>query len=273
MGDDQPTLQTRVGRADWGENHFFGHRVCAELCGEDGFWSQVSLAVGGPRLGADLAAVLDDVSMCVNCADPRIWPLKLARVMSSYGRMSTAFAVGPLFFEDGLIGPFSVRAAAEHLVHLRAERERSPQALEAALEAAVWSIRARDAKIWGYGLHRDAKVDERVDALSRCVERHGRADGPYWRTLLAAHDVIRARYDIPINIAGAAAAVCLDLGYTPRQLAGLAFFFFTPMFLAHAMEGSAQAPEVLRRLPDEAIAYEGRPPRPSPRASSTWGDR
>jgi hypothetical protein len=42
------------------------------------------------------------------------------------------------------------------------------------------------------------------------------------------------------------------------------------VFLANAVEGAAQAPAVLRKLPDSSIEYIGTPPRSYPKAARKY---
>jgi len=81
-------------------------------------------------------------------------------------------------------------------------------------------------------------------------------------------EAVRGQHGMPVNIAGLVAAVCLDLGFTPEQLAPLLTLLGCHMIVANAHEGALLRSEVLRRLPDAAIRYVGRPPRVSPQAAA-----
>ncbi|MGH7440596.1 MAG: hypothetical protein ACRENE_33310, partial [Polyangiaceae bacterium] len=78
-----PVLITRVGHASAGHHRFRGYHVGDELVGKETYFSAVSLALGGRRLDADEAAVLDELSAALLGPDPRIWPWKLCRLMSA----------------------------------------------------------------------------------------------------------------------------------------------------------------------------------------------
>jgi hypothetical protein len=73
---------------------------------------------------------------------------------------------------------------------------------------------------------------------------------------------------VPVNIIGATAAICLDLGFRPREIAPMAAILLQPTLLANAVAGTVEAPEVLRRLPDDCVRYVGPAPRQSPRAAA-----
>src|SRR5207248_5309361 len=87
-----------------------------ELAGTDGWTSVLSLAFGGPRLDAATAQIIEDVAVCSLAADPRIWPLKLACLIASYGVTLPAMAVGHLALEGAIVGAEPTGAAAEILV-------------------------------------------------------------------------------------------------------------------------------------------------------------
>ena len=97
-------LTTRVGRADWGDNRYRGYGVLAELAGHDGFWSMISLAVGGPRLDDGQSRLLDDLATCTFAGDPRIWPLKIVRVVGSFGQLYPALCAGMLPMQHAQVG-------------------------------------------------------------------------------------------------------------------------------------------------------------------------
>jgi hypothetical protein len=77
-------LPTRVAHAEWGVNRYFGFPV-PDLLGDETLTGLVALAVGARRLPAAEREVLDDIAVAMTLADPRIWPLKMTRLVASYG--------------------------------------------------------------------------------------------------------------------------------------------------------------------------------------------
>ena len=63
----------------------------------------------------------------------------------------------------------------------------------------------------------------------------------------------------------------LDLGFDVRQVSVMGHMLILPTIVANAVEGAAQAPAILRCLPDDAIDYNGPPPRLSERAQRRGG--
>ncbi len=261
MPDD---ITTRVARADWGENHFRGYRVNGQLVGTDGWASVLSLAAGGPRLGKEDAALVEDLAICSLAADPRIWPLKAARLVATYGSAFAGIASGHLLLAGAMMGPEPTGAAANLLIELATklgDRADDPAAVQELVDDLL-----ANGRVPGFGVaFRGA--DERVNAIKGCIATRGRESGPYWRLLSALEAAVRARRELHVNLGLAAAAVLLDVGMRPDTITFVMSAYLDVCFYANAVEGAEQKSEVLRRLPDDAVRYEGPPPRVSPRAA------
>jgi hypothetical protein len=259
----RPTLLTRVGRAEWGENRFRGYAVLGELRGES-WWSLLSLSVGGRRLTREAAGVLDDVARAFLAADPRIWPLKAIRLLSSYGSQDVALGGAYVFFEGARVGPAAVGRSAHLLWWLREQGAGEGSAVTRDLLARRSELGER---IDGFGVAA-RPFDERLQALACDLEARGRTTGAFWTILRHAEQAMRELRGLPANIALGVAAACLDLGFSPDQVQGLACVIALPPLLANAFEGARQVPELLRVLPLEHVHYAGPTRRQSPRAQS-----
>ncbi len=261
----KPSLPTRVARADWGENWFFGLRVGADMAGRDSYMSALALASGGKHIDERDARVLDDVAVCFTAADPRIWPLKIARVASSYGSHGIAYACAHMALEGGMIGPCPATPAAKLFAKFHDELGANPT--DDAVDAHVQAHLDSGGRFFGFGVpYRD--IDERVVALERCLVARGRADGPHWKLMRSIERALVKQKKLPVNIVGAAAAVELDMGFTPEQIGVLMTGAASLSFIANAVEGATQKPELLQRLPRELVRYVGRAARQSPRAQA-----
>ncbi len=262
QADDPPTLTTRVGQAIWGDNLFRGHSVTHDLAGRETFWSVLSLAVGGPHLSAADARVLDDVTVCCLAADPRIWPLKAARVAASYGSELTGVAVGMLAADGAHVGPKIIEKTATFLIALADELpvDASPTQVSELLDR--WMDERR--RIFGFGVpFRDS--DERVDALRTCLKLRGRTEGRFWRLIESVGNHLGPNHGLPTNIGAGCCAAMLDLGLSPDQISAIQWMFFYPCFWANASEGARQRAPILQRLPESSVRYAGAAPRSSPR--------
>lgn len=264
MNDDVsvPSLVTRVGHASWGDNLFRGRSVDSELAGKLSLWGIVSLSIGGPSLDATDECVLDDISACSLAADPRIWPMKLARLGSAYGRYTTGLFAGMMGSDQAQVGIHAVTGIARLLVELAHRLERGQ-----GLRDEVDRILAEHSRFPGFGVpFREA--DERVESLRRCVEARGRAGRQYWALVSRIEAILSERRRLSPNFAAALGSLLLDLGFSVEQVSPMAAIAVIPNFLANAHEGAQQSPTVLQRLPDHVIEYVGPAPRESPRAKA-----
>jgi hypothetical protein len=260
---DELALPTRVGHAEWGDNRAFGHSVAETLVGAETYVGMLSLAVAGHRLSVEERALLDDLAVAMTVADPRIWPLKLVRVVSSYGGCLAAFAAGELCLDEAFVGHFTTGQAAQTLVDTQEILGDHSGDLDAVTEH-VRALLAPRKRLLGIGVP-FRPIDERVVMVSECVGARGRAHLPYWRLFLRFQAALERVKNLRPNIGLAAAAITLDMGFTPRQCAILVASLGSTDFLANAVEGSLQAPPMLRQLPDCVLVYRGREARTSPR--------
>lgn len=255
-----PVLETRVGHASWGDNLFRGHSVDTQLAGKIGIWGIVSLAIGGPALNEVDIRLLDDVAACSLAADPRIWPMKLARLGSAHGNYTTGLFAGMMGTEQAQVGIHAVTGIARLLVDIGEHVDRGTP-----LRAVIERVLSQHSRFPGFGVpFRDE--DERVVALRRCVAARGRGTRRYWALASEIEAHLSEQRRISLNFAAALGSILLDLGFSIEQVSPVSAFAVLPNFLANAYEGAEQRPAVLRRLPDAAIEYVGPPARESPRA-------
>ncbi len=261
-----PEIATRVARAYWDEHGFCGHRVYADLLGRTSTSGLIVLALTGKRLSDEECAFVDEIFVAVTFADPRIWPLKAARIVGAYGRFVPAFAAGYLANDiDGVgIGPGVCTAVSRQLIELRQsvhDRVDDADAVDEALRRQ-WTPESR----WpGFGVAFRAE-DERALALRRCVLARGRNTGMYWRLFESMVPIVRRERKLEPNICSPLAAILLDMGFDPGTVGALAMISFIGTFLANAKEGAAEPAACLRELPVGSVEYVGRPARESPRA-------
>jgi hypothetical protein len=258
-------VPTRSAHWGWDEHRYFGHKVFEELAGHESFMGLTALSVLGRRLSPEDCCVLEDAANTLTMADPRIWPLKLTRVVASYGGTVAAAAAGLLVEEGAQIGPWACGRAAGVLAELHAEiGTRQDDAKH--VRGVVVRYLERHAFIWGFGTPFRSR-DERLVAFRRCMNTRGRHTRPHYRTMEAVANAVRGFRRAEPNIVLALAAVCLDMGLAVDEIGPLATTLMQHMFFAAAVEGARQAPEFLRELPENYVTYVGRAPRASVRAT------
>ncbi len=260
MNDAANVVETHC--AHWGHNdhRYFGNAVFGELTGKETFTGLVALSILGRRLPREHCEVLDDIACISTLADPRIWPLKITRLIAAYGAAMPAIAAGIANLQGAIVSPWQASEAAGTLEALMAN-VRELQVVKPAIERLFESERA----VSGYGLP-CRSVDERLVALRECIQRRGRHSLPYWSLLTACAGAVGPSRRHTPNIGLGIAAAMLDMGISRAEIGPLTCALFQHMLFANAVEGAMQAPRVLRQLPDKDVAYCGAEPRVSPRA-------
>ena len=264
MTSTAPRLATRSGHWGHDEHRYFGNAVFEELRGRESLAGLTALSILGRRLSPEACALLEEAAVCLTLADPRIWPLKLTRVIASYGHAVPAAAAGLLIQEEARIGPWTVLKAAEGLVALKSQIGALGDDASQMRRVLLSYVRGQRF-VWGFGTP-FRKRDERLLAFRDSVERRGFDGLPYFRIFDALAREVSAERRASPNIAAALAAVLLDQGLSAREIGPLAVALTQHMFFAHAVEGAAQAPALLRQLPREFVQYIGPKARQSPRA-------
>ena len=258
-------IRTRVARHVSGDNLYFGHSTLADLLGGETLTGLMAMAAMGRRVSETERVVLDAIAVASTSADPRIWPLKLTRLVASYGGTLAGFGAGQLAMEGKSIGPWTVGAAAGELLALRemiGERLGDANAVTAAVRDRV----ERRPRMAGYGVpFRDR--DERMDALRKQMTKLGRAGLVFWTLQEALSVGMMDKWQAAPNMAIGVSAALLDLGCTPLQASALATFLNENVFAANAFEAAQQREPLMQKLPDDCVDYVGPPLRASPRAT------
>jgi len=259
-------IKTRVARQVPGDNLYFGHSTLTDLLGRETLTGLMAMAAMGRQPSEGERVVLDAIAVASTSADPRIWPLKLTRLVASYGGTLAGFGAGQLAMEGKSIGPWTVGAAAEELASLRdllGEHFDDADAVQAAVRQRV----ERRPRMAGYGVPFRER-DERMEALRKQVSDLGRDRLPFWTLQEALSVGMKEKWGAAPNMAIGGSAVLLDLGCTPRQAAALAAFLNQNVFAANAFEAAQQRSPLMQRLPDACVDYVGPAPRTTPRAAA-----
>lgn len=262
-------LSTRLAHAGWSDHRLRGRSLFQDVLGRSSFWGLWSTALGGPDLSEQDEQVLCALAICNTAADPRIPPMKLIRLLASYGGVMAGVAGGLAYQEEALIGTWTLGRAAADLLQLRGALGTNPPTRPEENRKAIaellrgWLNRGRRPA--GFGVPA-RQVDERVIALRTRMAALDRNKRPFWQLAELMEEVLSVERPLPLNIAGAAGAACLDMGFQPRQIGVLAIAFAQHAFVGNALEGADSAPALLQRLPASAVSYLGPPPRKSPRA-------
>jgi len=262
-----PTLTTGCAHWGWTEHRYFGHAVFGELLGPGTLTSLTALSVLGRALPADSLGVIDDMAVAVTLADPRIWPLKLTRLLASYGSAVAAMGGGLSVQEGARIGPWTAQQSAALLSQFSTELG-GLEPVPESVRACVLRYLEKHRFVWGFGTpYREA--DERLIAFRKRIVARGRHTLPYWRLFDAISVVVVERCGAQPNMGMGLAAASLDLGLRVTEVGPLATTLMQHMFVANAVEQASAPAPLLQKLPDAQVDYSGRPPRQSERARSS----
>ncbi len=255
------SIKTRVGRAGADDYDHFGVRVFRDLVGKTSYLGLIAFAITGRKLSREDEQVLDDVAVCSHVPEPRVWPMKLTRVVGSLGRPMPAFLCGSTVLDSDLLGGRVAGAASELLLELSAAVAGKPDRA-----AAIETFVRNHSRMIGFGVP-VRSVDERVVALRKQLTARGRTNRFYWDLGEAFWAIAKDTRGLVVNIIGAVAAVCLDLGFRPHEVAPMAAMLLQPTLLSNSVEAAAEPAAALHTLPRASVDYTGPAPRTSPRAN------
>jgi hypothetical protein len=258
-------IPTRVALHVDGDNLYFGHRTIGELLGHETMTGLLAMAVTGRRPSGAERVVLDSIAVALCSADPRIWPLKLTRLVASYGGTLAGYGAAQLAMEGKTIGPWIIGHAAKELALLHeAVGDRAADA--DAVARIVRDFAAKRPRMAGYGVP-FRELDERMVGLRGEVTRLRRDLMPFWTLQEALSSAMRGAWQIAPNVGIGIAAVLLDLRFTPAQASAMATFLNQNVFAANAFEAAQQRAPLMQKLPDAQVDYVGPARRRSARAS------
>jgi citrate synthase len=260
---DDPRWRTAITQIEPNKILIRGYPV-DELMGRLSFAEAVYLILRGelptPSIGRLFGAVL------VSSIDHGVTPpstLAARNVATSGAPLRACVAAGVLAFGAYHGGDIEgcMRFLQEGLV-----RVRDGDTYTAAAEAILRAFLEADRRPPGFG-HRIHTSDPRAVRLLQMAHEL-ELDGEHVRMVRTIERALAARPDatgkpLPLNIDGAIAAVCGDIGFEPEIGNALFMIARIPGLVAHANEEhSRQKP--MRQIDPEDSTYDGPPPRRLP---------
>jgi hypothetical protein len=187
--------------------------------------------------------------------DARVWPLKLTRLLASWGDPVAGHFGGQLVTAGRVMGPGVVRHAASFLEGIDHIVGASPS--DSVVSAAVGAWRqAHPGPVAGFGVP-FRRVDERRAALLKFVGDGPLSRGRFFRLHLQVEAALAAvTPNLSPNIGLSAAALLLDIGIAVERCGLAVNVLMAPIFLAHAIEAAA-TDGALNSLPISLIQYQG----------------
>lgn len=251
-------LKSRMGACFPGERAVFrGHDLHVEL--KDMDWVEIYVfGITGRRFTPDQLRLLHAIWVYTSYPDARIWNNRVAGLAGSARSTGTlGIAAALAVSEASIYGGGIYLPSIEFL-------KRTRKALDNGVELAecVQDELKNRRGIAGFGRPLTSR-DERIAPIIALARTLGLDNGPHVRLAFAVDEFLLAgRWRLRMNYGAMAAALCADLGLSPREY----YLFMFPAFLAGmppCFIESAQRPEgTLFPLSCAHILYEGPPKRP-----------
>lgn len=206
-------LRTAVG-ACWPGSHalFRGLNLHTEL--QDSDWLGLYVfGLTGRHFSPAEIRMLHGIWVLTSYPDTRLWNNRvgaLAATTRSSAVLGLAAAVGVT--EAGIYGGGPGIRAVDFF-------QRVGRAVDDGQELSEFvAEEMKVRRIYGYGRPLNSH-DERLSSLRALAESLGFADGKHYRLALAVGEILVRDYKpfLLMNFAGLTAALCVDLGFTPRQ--------------------------------------------------------
>jgi hypothetical protein len=257
-------IDTRVGHIGYHDHRFCGRSVFEQMGAELSSPSDALAMALGLTPDDDDREALRLVTLCTTSPDARVWPLKLCRLLSSWGDPMVGFFGAQLVSAGRLMGSGTASGCAAALCFV-AEQSAGDLSDEA-VGAAVDRWRAeKSRRISGFGVPFRAH-DERLMALRRAVAGTPLERRPYWRLQERVAAALASRIPEQPNVVLGDTALLLDAGVAPERCSMALALCMSHMFVAHALEATTDGP-ALHALASEHVQYVGRAPRSTARGA------
>lgn len=246
-------LATRMGACFPGERAVFrGHDLHASL--KDLDWLELYLfGITGRRFTPQQMKVLHAICTFTSYPDARLWNNRVAALAGTARSTGTlgiaaAFAVS----EAQIYGWGAVLRASEFLTRARIQVDEGTDLAE-----LVRAELKRQRGIAGYG-RPITSGDERIAPMMALVSEQGLDGGPHLTLAFEVEKILLAgRWRLHMSYAALSAALCADLGMSPREY----YFSSMPAFLAGMppcyLEAAEKPSGLLFPLPCRVMLYEG----------------
>jgi hypothetical protein len=246
-------LVTDMGAFFPGERVVFrGHDLHVSL--KDLSWLELYLfGITGRRFTPQQMKVVQALWCYTSYPDPRIWNNRVAALAGTARSTGTLGITAALAVsEAGIYGGIVEQRASEFII-----RAKSLVDAGADLKELVRTEIKEKRGIGGYG-RPIVPTDERIVPTMMIVREQGLENGPYLKLAFAVEKILLAgRWRWQMNIVGLSAALCADMGMSPREY----YFACMIVFLAGMPPcylDAAEKPEgILFPLPCRAMLYEG----------------
>lgn len=246
-------LATRMGAFFPGERAVFrGHDLHASL--KDLDWLELYLfGITGRRFDPHQMKVLHAMCTYTSYPDARLWNNRVAALAGTARSTGTLGIAAALAVSEAQIYGRGVDLRASEFLTRAKKMVDAGADLEVLVRAEIKEKRG----IAGYG-RPITSGDERIAPMMALVRTQGLDGGPHLALAFAVEKILlTGRWRLHMNYAALAAALCADMGMSPREY----FFSSMPAFLAGMppcyLEAAEKPAGQVFPLPCRMLSYEG----------------
>ncbi len=253
----------KVGEAVY--NHRYS--MMDDLVGQKSYMQVMILNATGRLPERRLADWFEARQICMSWPDSRIWCNQIGALAGSMRTSVVAATVAGVLGADSRAygGSKTVIAGLEFIQHAYA------------LLTQGWTVEAivddECAKhggkphIMGYA-RPIAKGDERIPAMQKVSAQLGFEVGPHLQLAYQIEQVLIERYDERMNINGYVSAFLSDQGLTPEEVYRISATLVASGVTACYVDAVEKQPESFLPLRCDDVQYQGKAPRPLPKAKN-----
>lgn len=248
-------IRTKVGTILDGDNRFLGRSVFHDWSFRLRSASDAILVALGVTPTDDHREAWRLMSLCLISPDARVWPLKLTRLLASWGNPLLGYFAGQLVTTSRVMGPGAGTGAGVCLQWIADRVGGAPTDADVGEAVAAWRAE-HPGPLGGFGVP-FREVDERRAALLQLVGDGPLAQGRFWKLHLQLVPQVAARPNCVISIA----ALLLDIGVAAERCGFAIAVLMPPVFMANALEAARTDGARLHQWPDDLVHYVGAPAR------------
>jgi citrate synthase len=258
LTESEENWQTELGGSIPGERVVVrGKDLFSELC--DFSWHKMLLLmITGREFEDKTVELLDKMwAHAINYPDPRVWNNRIA-ALAGTARSTAALGVsaGAAATEAKIYGGQATLDAFTFIVDC-ADRIDRGENLSDILRNELKTNRV----VFGYG-RPIVRVDERIKPIQKLIEKYGHDGGKHVRLAYQVDAVLkRERWRLQMNIAGLAAAIGADIGFSAREYYLWLVNGYNAGIVACYGDASSKEEGKLFPLRCERIVYSGVPAR------------
>ncbi|HEX5125424.1 MAG TPA: hypothetical protein VFW00_01670 [Rhodocyclaceae bacterium] len=246
-------LPTRAGAVFPGQRAVFRgcdlHRDLAEA-----EWLDIYLfSVAGRRYTSAQLRLLGAIWSYTSYPDTRLWNNRVAALAGSTRSTGNLGLSAALAVSEAAIFGRQIDFRAMDFLHRAMQIKARGGSLQKCIETELHDKRS----MAGYGRPL-VSGDERIGPIMALARKLDLADGPYQLLAREIEEILLAgRWRLHMNYAGLAAALCADLGLSPREY----YLYLYPAFLAGMvpcyLEAMDKPPAAIMPLRIEQVTYTG----------------